>query len=429
MKINKLTKEEFGWALYDWSSSGVTLLLTAIIPIYLKSVGHSAGVTDAASTAQWGVINAVATLILAFFAPVIGAIANFRGNKNKLFNGFLAIGVVALFASAFIEDYTVLLLINFVLIFGYSGTYILYDAFLVDVTLDERMDFVSSFGFGLGYIGGSIPFVLSLALIMVKPFGMDGVFAVKSALVLNGLWWLIFTLPFLLRVKQKYAVDKPDHAVLDSLKSVAHTFRKITRHKVMGLFLLAYFFYVDGVNTIITMSMAIGADKGIDSNQMVLALLATQLIAAVSVMICARLVQTVKAKPIILFSIVLFAGVCIFGYFMTTALHFWIMALTVALVLGTIQALSRSFFARLIPDKDRNNEYFGFYSILTRYASILGPLIIAGLTVLTGSSRYGILGVLVLFVIGFFILLRVDETPRTDEEQVPKGSALAQEFT
>ncbi|SHI21327.1 MFS transporter, UMF1 family [Sporobacter termitidis DSM 10068] len=414
MKLKKLTREEFSWSLYDWSSSAVTLLLTAIIPIYLKSIGHNYNVADSMSTAHWGIVNSVSTLVLALCAPVIGAVADFKGNKNRFFNVFFTVGILSLFASVFLDNYYALLIANFVMLIGYTGTYIIYDAFLVDVSPDERMDYVSSFGFGMGYIGGSIPFVLSLLLIMLEPFGLDGVTAVKLSLALNGVWWLLFTLPFLKNVRQVYSIEKTKHVVSGTLKNVAATFKKIAHHKVMGLFLLSYFFYIDGVNTVITMSTEIGADKGIDANQMVLALLATQLVAAVSVMLCARLVKTTRAKPIILVSIAVFAGVCVFGYFMTTALHFWIMALVVALVLGTIQALSRSFFAKLIPEKDRNNEYFGFYSIMTRYASILGPLILAGLTLWTGSSRYGILGILVLFVAGFIIFARVKEP---DEEK------------
>lgn len=418
MKPKKLTKQELSWSLYDMSSSAVTLLLTAIIPLYLKSVGHNFNISDAQSTAHWGLINSVATLILAFLAPVIGAVADFKGNKNRFFNVFLIIGVLSLLSSAFIDNYTILLIVNFILLLGYTGTYIIYDAFLVDVASNDRMDYVSSIGFGIGYIGSCLPFIISLGLIMFEPFGLDAVTAVKVSLILNCVWWFLFTLPFLKNVKQKYYIEKSQHVISNSLKNVAATFKKIKQNKVMGLFLLSYFFYIDGVNTIITMSTEIGADKGIDSTQMVLALLATQILAAISVMICARLVKKTHAKPIILVSIVVFSGVCVFGYFMRTALHFWIMALSVALVLGTIQALSRSFFAKLIRDKDHSNEYFGFFSIMTRYASILGPLILSGLTMLAGDSKYGILGILVLFVIGFLFFVRVKEPTIYEENAI-----------
>ena len=409
MKKTRLSKQEKSWALYDLSSSAITLMLTAIIPIYMKSIAHASAITDAQSTAHWGFVNSGATLVLAFLAPVIGALADFKGNKNRIFNLFFTIGVIAIIAAVFIDNYTALLIVNLILIFGYNGTYVIYDAFLVDVTTNDRMDYVSSFGYGIGYIGSCVPFILSLGLIFFEPFGLAGVSAIKASLLLNGLWWLSFSIPFLKNVRQVYCIEKTEHVARNSLKNVLVTFKKITHDKVMGLFLLAYFFYIDGVHTIITMSAQIGADKGIDSTQMVLALLATQVVAAVSVMICAKLVKTTKAKPIILVSVLVFAGVCLFGFFMTTGLHFWIMAILVALVLGTTQALSRSFFAKLITDKDRNNEYFGFYSIMTRYAAILGPLIVAGLTLWTGDSRFGILGIMSLFIIGFLILLGVRE--------------------
>ena len=409
MSRNTLTTAEKSWVLYDTSSSAVTLLLTAIIPIYLKSVGSGAGFSDAATTSHWGLINAVSALLLAVAAPVIGAVADFRGNKNRLFNIFFTIGIASLLATILLDDYSALLIVNLVMILGYMGTYVIYDAFLVDVSPNEHMDYVSSLGFGMGYIGSCIPFLISIALIMFEPFGLSGALAVKASLALNGIWWLLLTLPFLRNVRQKYCIEKTGHTAASSLNNVAATFKKIVRHKVMGLFLLAYFFYIDGVNTIITMSTSIGADKGIDTTQMIIALLVTQVVAAVSVMLCARLVSRTRAKPIILAAIAVFCGVCIFGFFMSTALHFWIMAVIVALALGTIQALSRSLYAKLIPDKDRNSEYFGFFSIMTRFSDILGPLLLSGLTLLTGNSKYGILGILVLFVAGFIFFIRVRE--------------------
>ncbi len=430
MKRTKLTKQERGWALYDLSSSAITLMLTAIIPIYIKSVAQSSAITDAQSTAHWGFVNSGATLVLAFLAPIIGALADFKGNKNRIFNLFFIIGIIAIFTSAFINSYTTLLIVNLILIFGYNGTYVIYDAFLVDVTPNNRMDYVSSYGYGIGYIGSCVPFILSLGLIMFEPFGLAGAVAVKVSLLLNGIWWLLFSIPFLRNVKQVYCIEKTEHVASKSLKNVLATLKKIARDKVMGLFLLSYFFYIDGVHTVITMSAQIGADKGIDSTQMVLALLATQVVAALSVMICARLVKTTKAKPIILVSVAMFAGVCLFGFFMSTALHFWIMAMLVALVLGTTQALSRSFFAKLIPDKDRNNEYFGFYSIMTRYAAILGPLIVAGLTLWTGDSRFGILGIMALFIIGFLIFLGVKEpdgNQTSTSDEICAGSVTSTE--
>jgi UMF1 family MFS transporter len=168
MKRTKLTKQERSWALYDLSSSAITLMLTAIIPLYMKSVAQAGGVADAQSTAHWAFVNSAATLVLAFLAPVIGAIADFRGNKNRIFNVFFTIGIIAIIASVFIDNYIALLIVNLILIFGYNGTYVIYDAFLVDVTPNERMDYVSSFGYGIGYIGSSVPFVISLGFILFQ---------------------------------------------------------------------------------------------------------------------------------------------------------------------------------------------------------------------------------------------------------------------
>ena len=224
MKRTKLTKQERGWALYDLSSSAITLMLTAIIPIYIKSVAQSSAITDAQSTAHWGFVNSGATLVLAFLAPIIGALADFKGNKNRIFNLFFIIGIIAIFTSAFINSYTTLLIVNLILIFGYNGTYVIYDAFLVDVTPNNRMDYVSSYGYGIGYIGSCVPFILSLGLIMFEPFGLAGAVAVKVSLLLNGIWWLLFSIPFLRNVKQVYCIEKTEHVAKQIIeKRISHT--------------------------------------------------------------------------------------------------------------------------------------------------------------------------------------------------------------
>lgn len=425
MKRDKLTKEEISWSMYDFSSSAFTMLLTAIIPVYIKSVGHGFGVSDADSTAQWGLVLSISTLLLALFAPVIGAFADFRGNKKKIFSVFFALSMVTLFAMIFVNDYYTLLIINFILQIGYAGTYIVYDAFLVDVTLEDRMHRVSSFGFASGYLGSCIPFVAGLAFILLQPFGMDSVTAVKISFAITLGWWFFFSLPMIRNVRQKYYIEeKPKNVLRESLKNMAGTFKKITKDKNMAFFLLAFFFYIDGVNTIITMCTDFGADVGIDTNSMIIALLFTQIVAAVFVLAFSRILKTVPVKRVIMVCIVIFAGVSLAAFFMTQAWHFWVIAFVTAIALGAIQALSRSYFARMIPDKTHNNEYFGFYNILTRYSSVLGPLIVALLTWATGASRFGALGIMALFVVGFLIFSRIpsevaDQPHEAKLEEVP----------
>ncbi len=424
MKKDKLTREEISWSMYDFSSSAFTLLLTAVIPVYIKSVGHDFGVSDADSTAQWGIVLSVSTLLLALFAPVVGAFADFKGNKKKIFNAFFILSMASLFAAVFIDDYYTLLIVNFVLQIGYAGTYVVYDAFLVDVAPEERMHRVSSFGYAIGYLGSCVPFVISLAFILLQPFGMDSTAAVKVSFAITLAWWFFFSLPMIRNVRQKYYIEeRPKNVLKESLKNIAGTFKKIARDKSMAFFLLAFFFYIDGVYTIITMCTDFGADVGIDTNSMIIALLFTQIVAAVFVLGFSKILKSIPVKRVILICIVIFALVCLLAFFMTEAWQFWLIAFITAVALGTIQALSRSCFARMIPDKAHNNEYFGFYNILTRYSSVLGPLIVALLTWATGASRFGALGIMGLFIAGFLIFLRVPSEAAERPREALEGAA------
>ncbi len=401
MNKQRLTKQEICWSLYDVANSAYILLLTAVIPIYMKSVGAAAGYSNSETTSHWGVIQAAGTFVVALLAPVLGAMADYQGRKKRFFAFFFGLSIVSMFAMIFVDNYFVLLVINLITSLGYAGANNFYDAFLVDVTTDDRMDYVSSFGYAVGYIGSCIPFIVCILLILLQPFGLSGTMPVKISLGITAVWWLVFTIPMLRVVKQKYGLtDPPKKLVRSSICSVWKTFRKILKDKKIGLFLLAYFFYIDGVDTIIRMSTSFGADVGIAESQLVLALLVTQIVAFPAVLVCAKLVNRFSSRNIILFSIAVYVGICVFGFFLSTAWQFWVLAIAVAVVQGTIQALSRSYFGKLIP-KEANNEYFGFYNILGKYATILGPLLMALFTTLTGNSRYGVLSIAVLFVAGF----------------------------
>lgn len=404
MKQKKMNKTERSWAVYDCGCSAFSMLLTAIIPIYIKAIGGGIGFSDADTTAHWGMIQSVSTLAVALLAPVLGAMADFKGRKKVFFNVFLFAAVLSLFAMSFADNYYVLLIINFIAYVGYAGSNTFYDAFLTDVTTDGRMDYVSSVGFGLGYIASCVPFLISILLVLTEPFGLTGTLPVKASFVINAVWWLLWTLPMLRNVRQRYGVDQTsDHWIRDSFSMMLQTGKRIWKNRNMRLFLLAYFFYIDGVDTIITMSTSFGTDVGIDSNQMIVALLVTQIVAFPSVIVCAKIAQRMSSHTVIMFSLVLYIGICIFGFFLEQAWQFWVLAVAVAIVQGTIQALSRSYFGRLIPEKEHSNEYFGFYNILGRYAAVIGPMMMAVFTMLTGESRWGVLSIAALFVIALAI--------------------------
>lgn len=414
--MKKLTRTQFSWVLYDLAFSAFAILQTAILPLYLKNIGRLGHISDAVTTSQWGLIQTVSTAAIALLAPILGAVAEFKGMKKILFNCFLIISIAALGVMAFIGNYNTLLIINLICSIGYTGTGIVYDSYIIDVTTnDDSMNFLSSFGFAIGYWGRCIPFIISILLMTMLPFGITSNLAIQISIGITALWWLGFSYPMLRNVKQVYGTnERPKNLIRTSFKNVWLTLKKIMLDKRIALFLLAYFFYIDGVNTLITMSTEYGADVGINQTQMVLALLATQIIAAPSVMLFEHLAKVFSTKKVILFSIAIFASICSYAFFMTHAYQFWIVAIATALVLGTIQALSRSYFGQILPDKNQNNEYFGFYNILGRYSSFVGTGLISLFTIVTGSSRFGILSIVTLFVIGFVIFLIAPKTKIVD---------------
>ncbi|MBC8611967.1 MFS transporter [Massilimaliae timonensis] len=407
MKL-KLTKEELSWSLYDCANSAYIMMLTAMIPPYIATIGQEfSGLSSASTTANWSFVQSGATLVIALLAPLLGVLADRKGKKKLFFTSFFVLAAVMFFAMAFIDNYYVLLAVNLLTGIGYAGANIFYDAFLVDVTQDERMDFISSFGYAVGYVGSCIPFIISIILYMTTPFGLDAMSAVKAGILINAVWWVLFTIPMMRRVHQKYYNDKLQGGVMKAaFKQVGHTCRLIAKNKSIGLFLLAYFFYIDGVDTIIKLSTTYGQAVGLDTTGMIIALLVTQLVAFPAVLVFAKVSQRFSTKRVLLWCVVTYVGVCIFGYFLTHQWQFWIMAVVVGIVQGTIQALSRSYFGKLVP-KENNNEYFGFYNIFGKYATVIGPALMGLATLLTGNARYGVLSIAVLFVLGFVILLFV----------------------
>ena len=288
----------------------------------------------------------------------------------------------------------------------------------MDVTTDEKMNFVSSIGYAIGYWGRCLPYIISLILYATNPFN-NVILEFQIAIAITAVWWLVFTIPMLKNVKQVYgSTENPKNLIARSFQNVWTTMKKISTDKKVLLFLIAYFFYIDGVNTLITMSTDYGYDVGINQTQMALALLATQIIAAPSVMLFERLAKFLSTKIVIMFSIVLFTAICIYAFFMTHNYQFWIMAIAAAFGLGTIQALSRSFFGQILPNKNSNNEYFGFITYCGRYSSILGPLMLSIFTIITGQSKYGVLSIVVLFIIGFIVFIFIPDIDRRKSKEI-----------
>jgi MFS transporter, UMF1 family len=413
--MNKMSIQEKSWVFYDWANSAYTLLITtAIFPLYFKAVANDAGIAATTSTAYWGYANSIATLLISLFAPFLGTIADYKGVKKKFFTFFFSLGIVFTMLIAVVPNsqWGILLICYVITVIGYAGSNIFYDAFLVDVTVNQRMNQISSKGFAMGYIGSTIPFLISIALIILAQKNMISISvpsASQIAFAITGLWWGIFTIPMLKNVQQIYYIDRVPNPITHSFKRLLKTIIHIKGYRPLFLFLLAYFFYIDGVNTIITMSTSYGSDLGISSTNLLIILFVTQIVAAPFSLLYGKLAERYNTKMMLLIGVFVYIIICIYAYFLNSTLDFWILAMLVASSQGGIQALSRSYFAKLVP-KESANEFFGFYNIFYKFAAILGPFLVGFTAQMTGNTNSGVFSLVILFVIGGFILQRVPET-------------------
>lgn len=423
--MKKMTASERSWAFYDWANSAYTLIVvTAILPLYFKASAAEAGMDAATSTAFWGYANSFSTLIVSILAPVLGTIADFKGFKKRFLIIFAALGIVFTLMLAVVPSgqWMILLICFIITSIGFTGANIFYDAFLVDVTTDERMEKISANGFALGYIGSIIPFVISIALIMTAQlniFPLSVTIASQIAFVITALWWGFFTIPMLKNVEQKYYVERVSNPVLTSFKTLYKTFKNIKQYKSIFIFLLAYFFYIDGVHTVINMSTAFGSDLGISSTTLLVVLFVTQVVAAPFTILFGKLAGKFNEKTMIMVGIMVYMIVCIYAYFLDSTLDFWILAMLVGTSQGGIQAMSRSYFAKLVP-KESSNEFFGFYSVFGKFAAILGPLLVGVTAQVTGSTNSGVFSLVILFIIGAILLWLVPA--KTSSNSVVTGT-------
>jgi UMF1 family MFS transporter len=396
--------------MYDWANSVyATIMMAAIFPVYFTGLVNRTG---AAGDAWWSAGTAVAMVITAVLSPIVGAVADYAGHKKKLFVFFLVLGTGATLLCAVFGTWQLMLVFTILSRIGFSSSVMLYDSFLPDVTTPDRMDRISGLGFAFGYIGGStIPFVISIALIQFGGrFGINGDMAVKIALLLTALWWLLFSVPFLKNVRQIHGVEKPKSDIVKkTFVAIAAVAVKIFRHKPLFFFVIAYFFYIDGVGTIINMSTSYGETLGLNAVGMITALLVTQLIAFPCAILFARLSSSFGSLRMLCGAVIVYLGISCLGFIMgfgletalfdkNTALAlFWTLAVLVGIVQGGIQAVSRSHFAKLVPPENAG-EFFGFFDIFGKFASVLGPALYALVKTTTGRSSFAILSITLLFI-------------------------------
>ncbi len=410
----KFTRIEKSWIAYDWANSSyATIMLAAIFPVYFTGM-----VADGMGDMWLGYGVSIATSISAIIAPILGTFGDYKGYKKKLFSLFLALGTIATAACAFVNSWQ-LLLVGYVFSnIGYNGSLLFADSMLPDITTPERMNRVSAWAYSMGYIGGStIPFVIAILLISFgENFGIDVITATKISLILCSLWWVAFSIPILKDYKQVYGKEIPEkNQVKEAFRSVIACGREIIKNRGLALFIIAYFFYIDGVGTVIKMSTTYGSSLGLDSEGMILALLVTQFVAFPCAILFSKLAGKYGALNIISFAIGIYFFICLLGFFMgfgieemfltnsQALLIFWILAVLVGTAQGGIQALSRSYYGMIIP-KEKAGEYFGFYDIFGRFAAVLGPTLYASTKAITGRSSFSILSITVFFLIGGILL-------------------------
>ena len=440
------TKQEISWMMYDWANSAHSVIVVTLLPIFFDTVA-SYTADSVSSMSTWGYATSIAMAIVAIAAPFLGVFGDIRGMRKRLFSIFMILGVVAVALMSFtpLMDFTsataaagrvagLILTLYILSVIGFDASAIYYDAFLTDITTPERMDRVSTMGYGLGYIGGStIPLVIFLVMNLA---GVPMLTCLAVIFAITAVWWLVFSLPLLKNCRQTSGKPYEKGDVGRNIRGVGATVKEIIANKPMLVYILAYFFYIDGVHTVISMATTYGTNLGLDSTGMMLALLLVQVLGLPFCLLYIRLSARFGARFMVGVGVCVYMFICVFAFFMRDLWQFWVLAVLCATSQGGIQALSRSMFGKLIPDKDRSGEFFGFFDIFGKFSSIMGPALVGvvsaavangmlqkqGLTAETAtaeqidainaaSSPFGIVSILLIIGIGAVLFFAV--LPRT----------------
>lgn len=402
----KLTGKEKRWIMYDIGNSAFVLLVSTIMPIYFNYLAGKAGLSSVDYLAYWGYAASICTIIVAILGPVIGTLADTKGFKKPVFFISILIGTISCAVLGAMVQWLAFLVVFVIAKIGFSSSLIFYDSMLIDVTDEKRMDYVSTQGYAWGYIGSCVPFVACLGLVFgADKIGISMELAMGISFVIVALWWLGMSLPLIKQYEQKYYVEKQPHAVAQSFKRLGSTFKNIKEEKHVFMFLLAFFFYIDGVYTIIDMATAYGSALGLDSTGLLLALLVTQIVAFPCAILFGRLSYKFKTEKLIMVCILAYLGIAIFAIFLKTQTQFWVLAVLVGMFQGGIQALSRSYFTKIIPE-ERSGEYFGLMDICGKGASFVGTTVVSVVSQISGNINVGVGMIAILFAIGTVVFLK-----------------------
>ena len=407
----KLTPLEKKWVLYDVANSAFTLLVSTIMPIYFNYLAGRGGLSSVDYLAYWGYATSLVTILVAVLGPTLGTLSDLRGRKKRFFLGSVLIGSVSCVVLGFMQSWLWFLGLFVISKTAYSSSLVFYDAMLPDVTEDSRVDEVSSYGYAWGYIGSCIPFGVCLVLVLAyESIGISMEAAMVIAFFIIALWWLLGAVPLLRSYRQIHYVEAQHEPVRDSFRRLGRVFSELGRRPDVLFFLLAFFFYIDGVYTVIDMATAYGTALGLDTAGLLLALLVTQVVAFPCSIFFGRLSRKLDAKVILSVCIAAYFGIAVFAFWLNSLRDFWILAVCVGMFQGTIQAISRSYYTKIIP-AERAGEFFGIYDICGKGAAFTGTLLVSAISQLTGSTNAGVGSLSVMFLLGF-VLFRVAASKR-----------------
>lgn len=416
----KLTPGERNWVLYDVGNSAFILLVTAIVPIYFNSLTDAAGLSESQYVSYWGYATSLATLLVAFIGPICGTMADHKGYKKPIFVLCMMLGAIGCAALGAAWSWLSFLAIFVVAKVGFNSSLVFYDAMLPEVTTEDRMDNVSTMGYALGYIGSVIPFVVCLVLVLfADSIGITTGLAMTIAFAITAIWWVVCTLPLLKTYKQENYVEPSAHPIADTFRRLGQTFMEVKEQKHIFLYLLAFFFFIDGVYTIINMATTYGQSLGLDSTGLLLALLVTQIVAFPCSIIFGRLSGKYDTGLLIKVCIICYSGITLFGMFLFYLWQFWMLAVMVGMFQGGIQALSRSYLGKIVP-AERSGEYYGLMDICGKGADAVGPAMIAVISAIVGENTIPVFGaqlkgqnlgvgcLVILFAIGYYLFCKAD---------------------
>ena len=421
---NKLTPLERSWILYDIGNSAYVLLVATLLPIYFNALMTASGISEEMYLSYWADAGAIATVLVAILGPICGTLADQKGYKKPIFLACAAVGILGCAALGIATNWLLFLMIFILSKVGFNASLVFYDSMLPEVTTSKRMDKLSTMGYAYGYIGSVIPFVLCLVLVlMADSFGLTQGTAMVLAFLITAIWWAVCTGPLAKHYRQTAYVPRRTHPVRDTFRQLANTFRSARKEKHIFLYLLAFFFFINGVYTIIDMATAYGTALGLDSTGLLLALLLTQVVAFPFAILFGRLATKVDSGKLIKICIICYTGITLFAMFLATQWQFWVLAVLVGMFQGAIQALSRSYLGKIIP-QEQSGEYYGLMDICGKGASFLGMFLVGRISQLTIGMDFSLFGLqlqhenlavgalVILFVIGFALFCKADKLCR-----------------